>query len=54
MEEMIRYAYNTNLRAGSSNDLKQLSMKVKEESANRTTFVHQEDKSDNYRRNIQL
>lgn len=54
MEEMVRYAYNTNLLAKSSNDLKQLWMKVKQESANRTTFAHQEEKNDNYRRNIQL
>lgn len=54
MEEVIRYACNSNVLAESSNDLKLLLVKVKEGSANRAAFAHQEDKNGNDRRTTQL
>lgn len=44
----LRYADYMLLLAGSSNDLKGLLMKVKEESITRNAFAHQEDKSHDY------
>lgn len=47
----LRYADDTILLAESSNDLKRLLMKVKEE---RAAFEHQQDKNRDYRRNTEL